>query len=234
VAPGADVALIQALELPDSTTRTHVGFMGCHGALNGLRVADAYAALPNACVLMCAIELCSLHHQYEWDPEQVVANALFADGAAAVVGRGDGASDGPWRLRSQRSCVIPGTTDLMSWRVSDYGFQMTLSSHLPQLIEQTLGPWVESWLAQQGTSIARVGSWAIHPGGPRILDACTTALGLGANQLAVSRGVLAEFGNMSSPTLLFILDRLIAERAPRPCVALAFGPGITVEAALLG
>ncbi len=122
----------------------------------------------------------------------------------------------------------------MSWRIGDHGFRMTLSPQVPRLIEQTLGPWVERWLADCGTSLAEVGSWAIHPGGPRILDACSTALNLPPQALDASRQVLAEFGNMSSPTLLFIIERLIAQSAPRPCVALAFGPGITVEAALLG
>jgi predicted naringenin-chalcone synthase len=122
----------------------------------------------------------------------------------------------------------------MSWRISDHGFQMTLSPQLPRLIERTLKPWVQAWLADCGTSLEAVGSWAIHPGGPRILDACRTALDLPPQALDPCRQVLAEFGNMSSPTLLFIVERLIAESAPRPCVALAFGPGITVEAALLG
>jgi predicted naringenin-chalcone synthase len=231
-APGIDISLIQGLGLPDSVSRTNVGFMGCHGALNGLRVADAYASADDACVLVCALELCSLHHQYQWDHEQIVANALFSDGAAALVGRRAAANRPIWKLVDQRSAVIPETTDLMSWRVSDHGFQMTLSSQLPLLIEKTLGPWVEAWLAPHGTSIAKVGSWAIHPGGPRILDACTTALGLETHRLDHCRKVLAEYGNMSSPTLLFILEQLIEQAAPRPCVALAFGPGIAIEAAL--
>ena len=145
VAPGVDVALLQGLGLSPNVSRTHVGFMGCHGALNGLRVADAFANADDACVLVCAVELCSLHHQYQWDPEQIVANALFADGAAAMVGRW--ASAAPllnWRLISQRSHVIPETTDLMSWRIGDHGFRMTLSPQVPRLIEQTLGPWVEA------------------------------------------------------------------------------------------
>jgi len=101
------------------------------------------------------------------------------------------------------------------------------------VIRERLRPWLASWLARHGLAIDDVGSWAIHPGGPRILQACQDALVLGSQRLAASREVLAECGNMSSPTVLFILDRLQAEQAPSPCVTLGFGPGLTIEAALL-
>jgi len=233
-APGVDIELLQRLPLAANVARTHVGFMGCHAALNGLRVARAYAeADPQACVLVCAVELCSLHHQYLWDPEQIVANALFADGAAAVVGRSRaGVRDG-WQVASQGSAVIDASTDMMSWRIGNHGFRMTLSSQLPLLIEQTLRPWLDGWLAEHDLTVERVGSWAVHPGGPRILDACAKAIGVESRSLVDSWNVFSEFGNMSSPTLLFIVERMIRRAAPHPCVALAFGPGITVEAALL-
>jgi predicted naringenin-chalcone synthase len=245
-APGFDLTLIRELGLPADTQRTHVGFMGCHGALNGLRVAQAFAAAqPNACVLLCAVELCSLHHQYHGPADQLVANALFADGAAAIVGRaatdeqasrllrGNRTADGGWLLRATGSTVIPNTEDHMTWQIRDHGFEMTLSPRVPDVIEQQLRPWLDGWLARLSVSPRDVGSWAVHPGGPRIVQACGTALGLSAEQLAPSLGVLADYGNMSSPTVLFILDRLRRQNAARPCVTLAFGPGLTVEAALL-
>jgi predicted naringenin-chalcone synthase len=231
-APGVDVALIRGLGLPATTQRTHVGYMGCHGALNGLRVARALAdSDPEASVLLCAVELCSLHYHYNWDPQKVVANALFADGAAALVGAAAATRDS-WRLAASGSCLIPDSEDVMTWTVADHGFVMTLSKRVPGLIATHLRPWLTAWLERHGVSLEAVGSWAVHPGGPRILGAVEESLGLGPEALADSRAVFAEHGNMSSPTVLFILDRLRRRRAPRPCVALGFGPGLNAEAAL--
>jgi predicted naringenin-chalcone synthase len=109
---------------------------------------------------------------------------------------------------------------------------MTLSPRVPELIQQCLRPWLENWLASQGTALDRIGSWAVHPGGPRILSAIAEALDLPPEAVAVSREVLKEHGNMSSPTVLFLLERLRERNAPLPCVALGFGPGLTIEAAL--
>jgi prepilin-type processing-associated H-X9-DG protein len=236
-APGVDVQLIRDLGLPAEVARTHVGFMGCHGALNGLRVARAFAeANPDARILVCAIELCSLHHQYGWNPEQIVANALFADGSAALVcGYAD--ARGPYndkpRWLASGSMVVPQTEDLMSWNIGDHGFQMTLSARVPDVIQSSLRNWLEGWLASEGTDLDQIAHWGIHPGGPRILQACIDALKLEPSEIQTSRDVLAEFGNMSSPTILFITERLIRNKTPGPCVLLAFGPGLTIEAALV-
>ena len=234
-APGVDVTLIKSLGLRTTVERTHVGFMGCHGAFNGLRVAKAFVESdPKARVLTCAVELCSLHYQYGWDPEQTVANALFADGAAAAVGGGAGdSSPEPWRLAATGSCLIPDSEDAMSWRLGDHGFKMSLSARVPDLICAHLRPWMESWLAQHGLTLPDIESWAVHPGGPRILKAAGKALGLERDAMGVSRDILSQCGNMSSPTILFILERLRREDAPRPCVALGFGPGLVAEAMLL-
>ncbi len=234
--PGFDATLIQQLELTRDVARTHVGFMGCHGFLNGLRVAHGFvAANPKAVTLVCAVELCSLHHQYGWDNETVIANALFADGAGAVVGVGQGTPfrADAYRLVANGSTLIDNSEHAMSWRVGDHGFTMTLSSCVPEIIAQHLRPWLERWLSQHGLNLDSVGSWAIHPGGPRILSAVGEALDLHPTRLQDSQRVLGEFGNMSSPTVLFVLDRLRRAGAGRPCVALAFGPGLVVEAALL-
>ncbi len=235
-APSFDLDLIERLGLDRGVSRTHVGFMGCHGALNGLRVARSLAGTePGTAVLVAAVELCSLHHYYGWHPERLVANALFADGAAAIVGLAQTSSDpGAWRLLASGSQVIPNTTELMSWHVGDHGFAMTLSAQVPEVIETALRPWMEQWLARAGTSLPAIRSWAVHPGGPRILTSVQTALGLPPEALAPSRAILATHGNMSSPTVLFILDQLRQANAPRPCVALGFGPGLAIEAALLG
>jgi predicted naringenin-chalcone synthase len=241
-APGFDISLITELPMSPGVERAHIGFMGCHGALNGLRVARAFIeANPQAVVLLCAVELCSLHQQYGWDPEQIVANALFADGAAAAVLTADDIAPPPGeetssqtaRLISNASRVVPDSKDFMSWRIKNNGFEMTLSPKLPDLIHSNLPGWISNWLSGFDLSPADITSWVIHPGGPRVLSATGKALDLTDEQLCPSREVLAEYGNMSSPTVLFILDRLMKQNLTGPCVMLGFGPGITIEAALL-
>jgi alpha-pyrone synthase len=232
-APGVEFELIRALDLPPTIERTHVGFMGCHGALNGLRVARAFAAAdPGARILLCATELCSLHYYYGWDPQKMIANALFADGAAAVVGGNLGTQRSAWQHVASASRLFPGTSDAMTWTLGDHGFEMTLAKKVPSLIAAHLRPWLETWLQAHALRLADVASWAIHPGGPRILSAVEESLGLAAGATWASREVFARFGNMSSPTVLFILDRLRQADSPRPCVALGFGPGLVAEAAL--
>jgi predicted naringenin-chalcone synthase len=207
--------------------------MGCHGALNGLRVARALTGSdPAAHVLLCAAELCSLHFQYGWDSDQAVANALFADGAAALVGASEPAGASLWRVAANGSCLVPDTADVMTWLIGDHGFEMTLSPRVAQLIATHLQPWLVGWLDLQGIALNDVASWAIHPGGPRVIDAVQEALGLDRSATTESREVLASYGNVSSPTVLLILERLQHAGATRPCVALAFGPGLTIEATL--
>jgi predicted naringenin-chalcone synthase len=234
MAPGIDLALITGLGLPGTVERTHVGFMGCHGALNGLRVASAFTgADPDAVVLLCAVELCVLHYHYGWDPQRIVANAIFADGAAAIVGVSPRkAPPESWRRTASGSCIVPDTADAMRWTISDHGFEMTLSKQVPRIIAREIGPWLASWLAKSGVELPEVRSWAIHPGGPKILEAAEEALGLPREATTDARAVFAEHGNMSSPTVVFILDRLRKRGAPRPCVAMGFGPGLAAEAAL--
>jgi predicted naringenin-chalcone synthase len=232
VSPGFDLALIKELNLDPSIGRTHIGFMGCHGSLNALRVASSFCKSGQAPVLLCSAELCSLHFQYDWGADNILANALFADGAAALV-LGSAPKTGSWRVFASKSFVIPDTADLMSWSIGDSGFSMTLSARVADVIREKLRPWLESWLLSLDLPLAAVGSWAIHPGGPRILDAVQDCLGLSDETLLPSRTVFEECGNMSSPTVLFILQRLRQVCAAAPVVMLAFGPGLTIEAALL-
>ncbi len=184
-------------------------------------------------MLLGSGELCSLHYYCGWDPQKVIANALFADGAAAVIGaRSEEPGEERWRLVASGSGLIPDSRDAMSWTIGDHGFGMTLSRKVPELIRVHLRPWLAPWLSKQRLTVTDVASWAVHPGGPKIVEAVEEALHLDRQASADSRAVLAEHGNMSSPTLLFIVQRLRQRGAPRPCVALGFGPGLTVEAAL--
>ncbi len=236
--PGVDFQLIDGLGLPTDTQRVHVGYMGCHAAINGLRVAQGLAACDKqAAILLVATELCSIHYAYGWKPDQLVGNAIFGDGSAAMVGIADESEVGrsdlcQWRLARTGSQILPESDHLMAWRVRDHGFEMTLSSALPTLIEQQLASYVEQWLRELGFSIDDIGSWAIHPGGPRVLTAVENALSLEPSATQFSRQVLEAHGNMSSPTLLFILQRLREAKAQSPCVAIGFGPGIVAEMAI--
>lgn len=238
-APGVDRALIEGLGLSPGVQRVHVGFMGCHGAINGLRVANGLAAAePGAVVLLVATELCSLHYAWGWDPERLVGNALFGDASAAVVGV---AAPGPappprngrdWRLAATGSRLLPDSADLMTWRLRDHGFEMTLSAELPGLVERQLDGWLTPWLAERGYALEDIGSWAIHPGGPKILTAVENAMGLDPAVTQVSRDVLRAHGNVSSATVLLLLERLRNAGASGPTVMLGFGPGIVAEVAL--
>ncbi len=233
-APGFDLALMSKAGFVPDVVRTHVGFMGCHGLLNGLRVANAFARSdPNAVVVVCAVELCSLHQQYTSEPQQIVANALFADGAAALIVRQAEGTSALGHLCSQRSYVLPDTADMMSWRIGDHGFEMTLSPRVPDIIRSHLKQWLSKWLADCGLQSGEIETWAIHPGGPRILTAVADSVGFDRALLRPSQSVLADYGNMSSPTIAFILERLLRENSKGPCVLLAFGPGLTIEAALI-
>ncbi len=236
-APGVDIALIDSLGLPRDVRRAHVGFMGCHAAINALRLAaDACRAHRDAVVLVVCVELCSLHFQYRGQGDRLLANSLFADGSAAAVvsNRDDLPSESAIALSDFASTIVPDSQDCMTWSIGDHGFEMTLALDVPGRIGAAIRPWMEQWLARRKMMVSDVGSWAVHPGGPRILDAFAGALRLDGQALDASRQVLSRFGNMSSPTVLFILDELVRTHAPRPMVAIAFGPGLTIEAALVG
>jgi predicted naringenin-chalcone synthase len=244
-APGIDIALIDRLGLPKTTERIQVGFMGCHAAINGMRAARGLVASnPNAKVLLCCVELCSLHFQYGDDTDLIVSNALFADGAGAmVISHGSGAGDAidtpiqsetPFgNVVATGSCLVPGSRDAMTWRIGDHGYLMTLSAQVPGLIEQHLESFLTDWLAAQGETIESVGGWAVHPGGSRILSSVESALKLDAEDLRISRGVLANHGNMSSATMLFILKKFAEAAIPKPWLMLGFGPGLEIEVALI-
>jgi predicted naringenin-chalcone synthase len=232
--PGYDLAMMRELGLSTGVSRTNIGFMGCHGALIGLRTAGALArAEPGSRVLMCCVELCTLHQQYGWDQQQIVAGGLFSDGVAAVVGWAESDDSPAWGVSRHGSAVIPDSAECMGWRVGDHGFEMRLSADVPDQVAQHLGNWVEAWLNESGLRLNDVKSWAVHPGGPRVLMASAESLGLPEGALAASHAVLREYGNMSSSTNLFILDSLRRAGAELPCVALAFGPGLSIEAALI-
>ena len=234
-APGPDVELIDRLGLPSSTQRTIIGFMGCHAGFNGLRVSQQISqADPDARVLQVCVELCSLHMQRGTREAAALANCLFADGCAAlIVGRGSEPSHVLGRLSSFASLVETSGADQMAWDIGDTGFEMRLASQVPDTLRRQIAPFVDSLLYRAGMTIEDVAHWGIHPGGPRILTAVAEALGLSTDAVDPSSSVLRDYGNMSSPTIFFILQRVFERAHPGPVVLLGFGPGLTVEGTVL-
>lgn len=230
-APGFDISIIQSLHLNPSTSRTHVGFMGCHGVFNALRVAAALSE-PDQDALVCSVELCSLHYRHGGDIRKVLGNSLFSDGAGAAVVSSSKKSPESWRIAAQGSFIIPDTLDAIQWRIGDTGFEMELSPKIPSLIKTHLRSWLEQWLVQENIQMKDIRSWAVHPGGPGVLDAVEAGLDLPKQALQYSRGALRSSGNMSSATIVFIFHELMRRKKATPCVALGFGPGLTIEAAL--
>ncbi|GAA1903306.1 hypothetical protein GCM10009716_11590 [Streptomyces sodiiphilus] len=242
--PGLDIELAASLGLRPDAQRLLVGHMGCYAALPALRgTADYVRTHRRPAVLLC-LELTSLHLQPPTtDPQQVVCHALFGDAAAAVVlqpgppGGGPGPAAAPGLgVVDTASLTDPSGRDEMTWTVTDHGFRMGLTARVPDILAKHVRPAVEDLLHRNGLALPDVAGWAVHPGGPRILDTVETELALPAEALGPSRAVLAELGNCSSPTVLLILDRLLRNGAPppgSPVVAMAFGPGLTLCATLL-
>lgn len=232
--PGLDIALAKSLPLRPDARRLFVGHTGCHAALPTLAsLADYVVARNRPAVLLC-LELTSLHLQpASIDPEQMVTHALFGDAAAALVLRPDDRAP-RMRVVDVASRTDTGRSGDMTWDITDLGFRMGLSPEVPDALAEQVGPVVKDLLGRHGHDLTDVHGWAVHPGGPRILEAVEESLGLGPTALAASRKVLAEHGNCSSATVLLVLRELLDTGPPTgPMVALAFGPGLTLYAALL-
>jgi alkylresorcinol/alkylpyrone synthase len=237
VTPGLDIRLAEALGAPPALQRLLVGHMGCYAALPALAsVADTVTARRRPALLVCA-EVASLHVQPgAADLEQVVAHAIFSDGAAAVALEPAGPGTAGLEVLDAEAVTDVGSADHMRWDITDLGFRMGLSRHVPGVLAGQVGPLVDRLLGRHGLDRGDVHGWAVHPGGPRILDVVADALGLDDGDLAPARRILDEHGNCSSPTVLMVLDELLAERPPppgAPVVAMAFGPGLTCWATLL-
>ena len=238
--PGVDILLARDLGMSADVQRLLIGHMGCYAALPGLgAVSDFVAARGRPAVLLC-LELTSLHVQPPTnDLGQVVAHALFADAAAALVLQPgstplDGRQDArrPLRVRDVVAVTDSSTSDHMTWDVTDLGFRMGLSPRVPDVLARHVGSVVrDRLLAPHGLAPEDVAAWAVHPGGRRILEVVGEQLELSAAAMAPSYDVLDRFGNCSSATVLLVLDSLPDE--PGPVVAMAFGPGLTLYAALL-
>jgi predicted naringenin-chalcone synthase len=226
-APGPDVEIVRHFGLDPGVERTLVGFMGCHAAVNGLRLArHVVRSTPEAAVLLVNLELCTLRLQESPDLEEVLSFLIFADGCAASLVTADPAGI---RLDGFTTTVLPGTEGLITWTIGAEGFDMHLSGRVPAMLGSALPGHADAILG--GLAPHEVAHWAVHPGGRSILDAIGQGFGLPPAALGPSREVLAGYGNMSSATLMFVLARILARaRNGGPGVAIAFGPGLTAEA----
>lgn len=230
-APGFDYHLVKEFGLSPSIHRFHIGFMGCFAAFPALKLAQSLVqSSPGAQVVIVDVEACTLHFQKDFQPDVVVANALFADGAAALL---VSAEPGPLQLHDFRSHIIPGSENDMAWIIGETGFDMKLSSYVPRLIEGNIQAILDRLFADSGWSRDELKLWAVHPGGRAILDKTSQVLGLANNELQVSYDVLRQFGNMSSVTIFFVLKEILNRGQKGKLFACAFGPGLTVESGFL-
>jgi predicted naringenin-chalcone synthase len=235
-APGFDLHLIKHLKLSSSIIRFQLGFMGCYAGFSALKLAHSLClAHPNAKVLIVHVELCTLHFQQKTDMDTLIANALFADGvASALVSRTPSDSSGPcYRLHHFHSCVLPDSEMEMTWDIGNSGFNMHLSAQIPKIFKTHSASIFETLFQTMKISKENIRFWAIHPGGRAILEKIQEALDLEKTDLAPSYEILRQYGNMSSSTILFLLDFILSLPDTGLVFAAGFGPGLTLESAIL-
>lgn len=226
LAPGIEAYLLEKLGLPNDTGRLGINLMGCFGAFKGLMTAKALAAMdPKKKILVVCCELCSLHFFRSEKREVLLGSALFGDGAGAViVGNG---KDPLWQLDHFRSEILPSSQDEMTWEAGDFAFEMKLTSKVPKAIRASIRSFTESLTNAKSFEGF---NWALHPGGKAILEGIEKANGLTKDQTGASWEILKTCGNMSSATVLFVLEKMIGEKN---IISLGFGPGLSVEGMVL-
>lgn len=235
--PGIDIRLARDLGMANDLQRVFIGHMGCHAALPAIDVARRYVATESQPALVLCLELPSLHLQpVTASLDDVVIHALFSDAAAAlVIEPGTTRHDG-FAVVDSSTITDADSADAMTWTIGDHGFRMTLSRHVPDILASLLGPMIDELLGRNGLSRNDIHHWAVHPGGPRVLDVVADRLSLGPGALTSSRSVLSNHGNCSSATIPLVLETLWRQSSCNPgddVVALTFGPGLTICATLL-
>ena len=236
-APGLDLELVELIDLPKTVFRTSVNFMGCYAAIHALKLADAFCLSDNtAKVLIVCTELCTLHFQQEPSTDNITSSLLFGDGSAATLVVGDAHAGKGVKIDSFYSEIVTRGKKDMSWELSSTGFQMVLSSYIPDLIEEDFAALVRRALEKTNNHEESISHWCIHPGGRKILESIGKSLQLTNGHLDHSYEVLKEYGNMSSPTILFVLKRIMDQLdygQSDKVFGAAFGPGLTMETCTL-
>lgn len=237
-APGLDIEIVQALDLDTSTKRTAINFMGCYGAFNGIKVADAICrSEPDASVLVVCVEICTIHFQQKTDLDNLTSNAIFADGASCVLIQGKPITTKYLQLNAFHSDLLPQSNQEMAWHIGDSGFDMVLTSYVPEIIASGIGHFLEKLIAKLEIAVSNIHYFAIHPGAKKILAACEKALGIDPQLTRYSHQTLQNYGNMSSATILFVLKLIWQELGrsdnTKRIFSCAFGPGLTLESMML-
>jgi prepilin-type processing-associated H-X9-DG protein len=237
-APGLDIDLVKKYELSPSVHRTGINFMGCYAAFNAIKVADAFCHQnENAKVLIVCTELCSLHFQKNPTEDNLLANALFADGSAALLVESRTKQRLSLKPETFHTALMPQSAQDMAWTIGDLGFEMKLSTSVPSIIKGGIAELTNTLLHKVSKSLDEIRFFAIHPGGKKILENIETALGISAEKNQSAYRVLRNYGNMSSPTILFVLhaiwNRIQREDENEYILSFAFGPGLTLESMVL-
>jgi len=237
-APGLEIDIIEELGLNNNTERTCIQFMGCYAAFNALKSADYICrADENAVVAVVCIELCSIHFQKTPGRDTIVSNALFGDGAAAVLVTGKAKSGINLKLASFKCMLASEGKNDMAWQIGDSGFEMKLSSYVPDIIKSGIKNLTEQLLQNLGLGLKQIDYFAIHPGGRRILEVCEEELGMTKEDNCHAYKILRDYGNMSSPTVLFVINSILQKLSSadkgKKILSFAFGPGLTMESMLL-
>ena len=237
-APGLDIDIVNQMGLNSGIHRTCINFMGCYAAFNAIRIADSICRSDHqAKVLIVCTELCSIHFQRENTPDNLLANTLFADGAAAVLMQSQPLSGINLKTSGFYCALEPRGANDMGWLIGDYGFEMKLSSEVPHFIGDAIPQLTSNLLSHYGLNGKSIRHYAIHPGGKKILEVITKVLGLDEQATKHSMQVLKSHGNMSSPTVLFVIDAILKTLTPQDeghqVLSFAFGPGLTLESMIL-
>ncbi|HEX8515248.1 MAG TPA: type III polyketide synthase [Bacteroidia bacterium] len=237
-APGIDADIIRQLNLPEDIFRTSVNFLGCNAAFHAMKIADMICRTePDAKVLIVCAELCTLHFQPKDNHDNLLSNTIFGDGAAALIVTADEAAKGQkgFTINGFYSLLLNKGRDLMGWNVTPLNFEMILDARIPEFIGSEAGSIVKKAALKYKISPESITNWAIHPGGKKILDTIKKQLALTEEQLKPSYKVLSEYGNMSSPTIVFVLNEFMEDPAKHgeDIFAIGFGPGLSIETALL-
>lgn len=233
-APGLDLQVMEMMDLPNTIVRTSVNFMGCYAAIHAMKIADAFCnSSKNANVVVVCTEFCTLHFQKEISVDNMTSSLLFADGCAAILMQGTHAGKGLKLENFYSDVIFKGKND-MSWQLSPNGFLMTLSGYIPELIKADFEELVATALQKTNRKQIDVTDWCIHPGGKKILQSIAQSLRLEKENFAASYEILNDYGNMSSPTILFVLKKIMDEiiengRENAVVFGAAFGPGLTME-----
>jgi predicted naringenin-chalcone synthase len=234
-APGLELQLTQALGLNHHVVKYGINFMGCYAAFHAIRLADTIMkSAPESKILVVCTELCSLHYRLDDSDDNLLSTYLFSDGCAAAIISNDTSSSSSFNVVDTHSVLIPEGKEDMAWNVGNHGFEMVLHKNIPMYLRQNLASVYQSFLTKNKIDSHQVAKFAIHPGGKNILKAFESAIQIDSHDLAESYEILSNYGNMSSATVLFVLEKMLYDDSKDAYVyTAAFGPGLTVEGALL-